>query len=402
MESHMKRILDLTAKDILQNLRDRQTFLFLLIMPIGFTLLFGFAFGGFSKTKEDSRLVIGYLDLDQGQLSSPLRLALEASTVIRLNTDETTSESDLEKQVAEDDLAAALIVPQGFSAGLLDEAPLPLLLIADPTSQAGQAVQNELRSIISHLTSAVLTAQAVQSVQGDLEDFQPAFTQALEAWQEPAIRLNVVEASSVEKAQGGNPFTSFAHTSPGMMLQFAIAGLLGAAQVIVNERKSRTLQRLLTTPITRVQVLIGHYLAIVLIILCQLLLLIVFGQLILKLNYFSHLPATLVMALTTALCVGALGLLIGAFARTEEQAVIFTMIPMFILAGLGGAWVPLEVTGAAFQAVGHLSPVAWAMDGFKDILLRGGGMELVWLPALALLGYTGVFFGFAVWRFRFE
>jgi ABC-2 type transport system permease protein len=398
----MKRILDLTAKDILQNLRDRQTFLFLLIMPIGFTLLFGFAFGGFSKTKEDSRLVIGYLDLDQGQLSSPLRLALEASTVIRLNTDETTSESDLEKQVAEDDLAAALIVPQGFSAGLLDEAPLPLLLIADPTSQAGQAVQNELRSIISHLTSAVLTAQAVQSVQGDLEDFQPAFTQALEAWQEPAIRLNVVEASSVEKAQGGNPFTSFAHTSPGMMLQFAIAGLLGAAQVIVNERKSRTLQRLLTTPITRVQVLIGHYLAIVLIILCQLLLLIVFGQLILKLNYFSHLPATLVMALTTALCVGALGLLIGAFARTEEQAVIFTMIPMFILAGLGGAWVPLEVTGAAFQAVGHLSPVAWAMDGFKDILLRGGGMELVWLPALALLGYTGVFFGFAVWRFRFE
>jgi ABC-2 type transport system permease protein len=398
----MKRILDLTAKDILQNLRDRQTFLFLLIMPIGFTLLFGFAFGGFSKTKEDSRLVIGYLDLDQGQLSSPLRLALEASTVIRLNTDETTSESDLEKQVAEDDLAAALIVPQGFSAGLLDEAPLPLLLIADPTSQAGQAVQNELRSIISHLTSAVLTAQAVQSVQGNLEDFQPAFTQALEAWQEPAIRLNVVEASSVEKAQGGNPFTSFAHTSPGMMLQFAIAGLLGAAQVIVNERKSRTLQRLLTTPITRVQVLIGHYLAIVLIILCQLLLLIVFGQLILKLNYFSHLPATLVMALTTALCVGALGLLIGAFARTEEQAVIFTMIPMFVLAGLGGAWVPLEVTGAAFQAVGHLSPVAWAMDGFKDILLRGGGMELVWLPALALLGYTGVFFGFAVWRFRFE
>ena len=398
----MKKIFDLTAKDILQNLRDRQTFLFLLIMPIAFTVLFGFAFGGFSKPPEDSRLVVAYLDLDQGPLSPQLRLSLEASTVIRLETDETVSESDLEKQVAEDDLVAALIVPQGFSQALIDGKSLPLKLMTDSASQAGQAVQNELRTIAGHLTSAAITAQAIQSVQGDSVGFEPVFAQAMEEWQEPPIRLNVIEASAVEKAPDANPFTSFAHTSPGMMVQFAIAGLLGAAQVIVHERKSRTLQRLLTTPITRFQVLVGHYLAIVLIILSQLLILIVFGQLILKLDYFSQLPATLAMALTTALCVGALGLLIGALAKTEEQAVIFTIMPMFILAGLGGAWVPLEVTGPTFQAVGHFSPVAWAMDGFKDILVRGGGLELVWLPALALMGYAVLFFGLAVWRFRFE
>jgi ABC-2 type transport system permease protein len=398
----MKRILDLTAKDILQNLRDRQTFFFLLIMPIGFTLLFGFAFGGFSKAKEDNRLEIGYLDLDQGQLSAALRNALEASTVIRLSAEEVAMESDLEKLAADEELLAALIVPQGFSAGILQGKPLPLKLITAPSSQAGQAVQTELRTITSRLVSAALTAQAVQSLQGNSGDFQAAFEQAIAAWQESAIQLNVVAASSLEKSSGGNPFTSFAHTSPGMMLQFAIAGLLGAAQVIVSERKSRTLQRLLTTPITRLQVLIGHYLAIALILFSQLLLLILFGQLILKLNYFAQLPATLFMALATALCIGALGLLIGAIAKSEEQAVIFTIIPMFVLAGFGGAWVPLEVTGPTFQTVGHLSPVAWGMDGFKDILLRGGGLELVWLPALALLGYAVVFFGFAVWRFRLD
>jgi hypothetical protein len=41
---------------------------------------------------------------------------------------------------------------------------------------------------------------------------------------------------------------------------------------------------------------------------------------------------------------------------------------MFVLAGLGGAWVSLEVTGAVFQTIGHLSPVAWAMDGFKNVI----------------------------------
>ena len=55
---------------------------------------------------------------------------------------------------------------------------------------------------------------------------------------------------------------SMAHSSPGMMMQFAIAGLLTAATVIVNERKTRSLQRLLTTATSRFQILFGHYLAI--------------------------------------------------------------------------------------------------------------------------------------------
>jgi ABC-2 type transport system permease protein len=72
---------------------------------------------------------------------------------------------------------------------------------------------------------------------------------------------------------------------------------------------------------------------------------------------------------------------------------------MFLLSGLGGAWVPLEVTGETFQAIGHLSPVAWAMDGVKNISIRGLGIESVMLPALALLGYATLFFALATWRF---
>jgi len=65
---------------------------------------------------------------------------------------------------------------------------------------------------------------------------------------------------------------------------------------------------------------------------------------------------------------------------------------------LGGAWVPLEVTGETFAAIGHVSPVAWAMDGFKNVIIRGFGLESVWVPCLALAGYALVFFILAVWR----
>jgi len=70
-----------------------------------------------------------------------------------------------------------------------------------------------------------------------------------------------------------------------MMLQFAIAGLLVAAQLIVNERKTRCLQRLLTTATARGHILLGHYLAITTIIFSQFILLIGFAQLVLKLDY---------------------------------------------------------------------------------------------------------------------
>ena len=86
--------------------------------------------------------------------------------------------------------------------------------------------------------------------------------------------------------------------------------------------------------------------------------------------------------------------------RYQEKAVMFSLIPMFVLSGLGGAWVPLEFTGATFQAVGHISPVAWAMDGFKNIVARGLSFNSVLLPAAALLGYAVLFFGLALWRFR--
>ena len=80
----MIRILDIAQKDLLQLVRDRKTFLFLLIMPVAFTLLFGYAFGGFGGSS-DSRLPVGYLDQDNSRLSRKLHDLLAASKVIRLD-----------------------------------------------------------------------------------------------------------------------------------------------------------------------------------------------------------------------------------------------------------------------------------------------------------------------------
>jgi len=106
--------------------------------------------------------------------------------------------------------------------------------------------------------------------------------------------------------------------------------------------------------------------------------------------------------LALALWVGGLGLLIGTFSKGEEQVIMWTMIAMFTLTALGGAWFPLEFTGKAFNTIGHLTPGAWAMDGFQNIIMRGLGLSSVLLPVGIMLAYAALFFGLAIWRFRFE
>jgi ABC-2 type transport system permease protein len=392
----MIRIFDIALKDLLQLSRDFKTFMFLLIMPILFTFLFGYAFGGFGGNDSDSRLPVGYLSQDDSWVTDELHDLLDKSEVIRLKENAFLTPADLEKLVADGDLAAAVIVPDGYGRAVLKDKTVRLIVFADSGAQAWTTIEAELLTITSRVDGAVRTATIMEGMDLEGVPFNYAFDQTLSAWDEPPITINETSSLAITETSGGN--SALSHTSPGMMLQFAIAGLLTAAQIIVTERKSRTLQRLLTTNTRRIHVVIGHFLAIFLLIFTQFTILIIFGQFVLKVNYLRLPSATMLVAFCAALCISALGLLIGIFAKSEEQAITFSLIPMFVFAGLGGAWVPLEVTGETFQAIGHLSPVAWGMDGFENICARGLGFESVLLPSAALAGYALLFFSLAVWR----
>jgi ABC-2 type transport system permease protein len=392
----MLRILDITFKDLLQLSRDFKVFMFLLIMPIIFTFLFGYAFGGFSSDNSDSRLPIGYLSQDDHWVTDELHKLLDKSEIVRLEDNTFLSEADYEKLVADGNLAAVVIVPKGYGKSVLKNKTARLTVIADTSTQAWTTVEAELLSLTSRLDGAVRTADILTGMKLEGVPFDYAFEQTISAWDEPPITIRETSSLALENTDDVNK--ALAHTAPGMMQQFAIAGLLTAAQVIVAERKSRTLQRLLTTDTRRIHVVLGHYLAIFVLIFTQFAILITFGQLALKVGYFRVPNATLLVAFCAALCISALGLLIGILAKTEEQAVIFSLVPMFVFAGLGGAWVPLEVTGATFQVIGHFTPIAWGMDGFENIVARGLGFESVLIPSAALAGYALVFFTLAVWR----
>jgi ABC-2 type transport system permease protein len=406
------RILDIALKDIRQLIFDWRTALFLLLMPIGFTLLFAYVFGG--DGADDPRLPVGYVDQDGGSILSTRLLALlESSESVRPVVLEDADPEEAQAQVADEELAAAVVVPAGFGAQAPSDngnGSVKPIVIVDPSSNAGQAAQSGIQVAQMRLLGAIETANltshayraAGETANGEF--WTESLDRAIEAWDDPPLTVTSNPSGGVAEEEEEESGTSndYAHSSAGIMVQFAMAGLIGAAEIIVVERKSGTMRRLLTTPVARTDIILGHFLAMFVMILAQLTVLILFGQLLLGVEYLREPLGSLLMLLITAFWAASLGLLIGIFARTEEQIVIYTIGTMLVLSGLGGAWMPLEFTSKAFQTVGHLMPTAWAIDGFENIVVRGLGFGSVLLPAAILLGFAVVFFAVAVWRFRFE
>lgn len=413
------RLRTLALKDLQQILRDRKSALFLVIMPILFTVFFGLVFHpeDNSATASDPRLPVGLVNEEAGGLVGlHLETLLAASDVIRpvVLTEAEAAADQASQMVADGDLAAVVRVPAGYSQAIGAGQAASLAVIADQGTSAGRAAVTALETVTGRLLGAVETAHlsvAAYAAQASFADdaaqqayFEAAFTAAAAAWGDPPLSATVTLATGPATSDEDQPTvpSGFMQSSAGMIVQFAVFGLISSAMLLVLERKTGALARMLTTPISRVEVIGGHIAAMLVIVLAQEALLILVGQFAFGVNYLHEPAGVALMALALAVWAASLGLLIGAVARKEEQVIVICLIAMFVLAGMGGAWFPLEVAGQAFSTLGHLLPTAWAMDGFQNIIVRGLGFNSVLLPAGVLLAYAAAFFGLAVWRFKFE
>ena len=398
------RILDIILKDLSQIFRDKKSLLFLVAMPIVFTLFMGFAYksgGNNNPASADNRLPLGWVNNDpNGLLSGQLFDRLSNSDSIKLVELEAATAND---SVRKGKVAGALIVPAGFSEQITAN-PKQLTLVTDLNSSQGQSLFQLVRTPVTQLmSSAEIARLSAESAgkPGDTTEIEQAFTAAAQAWMETdsaaLVKVVMAVAEPEQDWYGDNPYNQ---ASPGILVQFAIFGLVTSGQILVQERKTRTLQRMMTTSMHAWQIVAGHLLAMFAVVFIQEALLVLFGQLVLGVNYAREPLGILVVSIALGLWIAAMGLLIGVLVNNDSQVVLVSLMAMFIFSAMGGTWFMLEASSGAFATIGRLLPSAWAMNGYQNILIRGLGLGSTWHPALALLAYSLGFFGLAVWRFR--
>lgn len=407
------RMIQIALKDLRQVLGDVRVLLFLVAMPLVFTLFMGYAYhSGDNRDREaaaDTRIPLGWVGQDaRGALSASLLASLNALDGVRVVDYSAQGAGAAGEAVHSGEIAGALIVPASFSAQAAAGNQPQLTLVADAGSTQGRALAEMLRGPVLRIYSASAIARLAAEQTGDQAAYAPGLSIAMQRWSAvdtaSLLRLQQAvpgDAGAETEASwfGDNPYNQ---ASPGILVQFAIMSLVSSANVLLAERKSRTLERMVTTSLPRWQILLGHALGMLALTMLQVLLLVVFGQLLLGVDYFRAPLATLLVSLAIGLWVAGMGLLIGMLVKDDSQVVLFALLAMFVFSGLGGTWFPLELAGGAYAAVARTLPSAQAMAGYQNILIRGLGLSSVVTPVLSLLAWAAGFGLLAWWRFRRE
>jgi ABC-2 type transport system permease protein len=393
------KILDLVLKDLRQILHDKNSAVFLVAMPIVFTFFMGYAYRSGESSAADERIPLAWIEKEPvSELSSMLFNHLQDGNTFEVTRMELDAAQNNLKRGKVDGI---LVIPTDFDQKVQENKDPQLTLIADTTSTTGQSVYQLLRTPVSQLMSSFEIGHLNAENLDDPNEFLPTVNIAWKKWAshnlDSMVRVEQASGQKEESWFGDNPYNQ---ASPGIIVQFAIIGLVTSGQILMQERKTRTLQRLMTTSMHPWQIIAGHMLAMFTIVFLQTVLMIIFGQFVLKVNYLRVPVGTFLIAISLGLWVSSMGLLIGTVAKSDNQVVLYSMLAMFVFSALGGTWFPLEGAGETFASIARFLPSTWAMTGLQNILIRRLDMASLWQPTAILLAYAFGFFLLAIWRFR--
>ena len=398
----MNRILTLGRKDLLETRRDRLSFLFILVMPLAFTTFFGLLFGGNSD-----RLPLAVQNADGGPAARQLVAALDGSDAVRVVR---RSAGDFEQWMADGRAAAGLLIPAGFSQAVEAGEPARLTIVSKAGSSGALAVSSEVRAVAGRIAAAGVAARVgadsamsgvsfqgpAQKAAAQAQAMAAAGPAAAQAMDDPVVSIRTVQAG----AAAGQIPSGFVLSSPGMMVNFIMFSLTTAGIALILERRNGTLQRLMTTRVRRSELIAGKIAGMFALTFVQQILLIAVGQFVFGVDYLRDPAALLLMMVSLSLVASSLGLLLASVLTSEQALIAAVVITSMAVSALSGAWFPLEITGSAFQFVGHLLPTSWILEGLRGIIVRGFDVRDV-LPAFAIaVAWSAGLFAAAVARFR--
>lgn len=180
------------------------------------------------------------------------------------------------------------------------------------------------------------------------------------------------------------------YLTPGILSWgVAVSAVFGSALTLVSWRRKQVLRRIRLAPVSATSVLSSRILVSAGVAMVQgaifigIAMLPVFG---LKLSGSWWLAIPLLLLGTIAFF--ALGMLVGAFAKTEEAASAAANIVVLPMAFLSGTFFPVDQAPAWLQTVSKIFPLRHMNDGMLDVLVRGKGIEALAVPAAVLIGFA--------------
>lgn len=420
----MKKALHVACKDIRIRIADRTALLFLLVTPFVLTLILGAAFGGLGGGEENgpSAIPVAVANLDGGQLGRVLVDVLTSPELSDLfDTRLETSEAGARQWVDEENYAAAVIVPAGFSEAVVPGGfdpsqlsnpggaePVAVTVYSNPTMvinagiveavveafawQVSSSVVGGTVSVEQLLASGKLSPMGIMAyVQEMAQRFE---AQGQEGFQQ---LITLRQETVAGREAGSDTDWVIAYYAPSMAIMFLSFGVTMGARSILEEERTGTLGRLLTTPTPVRAILGGKLVSTFLAGILQFGVLVGASSLLFGLDW-GHPLALIVLSLALVAAMTSLGMALAAVVRSEEQVNTWGVAVLLVFSAISGNFVPRFGFPDWLKTLGLITPNAWALEGFTKLGLGGGlsdvGAEIGALAAMAVVLFAVGVIGF--------
>ena len=367
----MRRLLALVRKEFLQLSRDRVTLRMIVLIPVMQTIIFGFAIDYDVK-----RLPTIVLDEDRSFESRELVAKLTASDYFRIMGD-VSSLAEIERELDGARASVGLVIDRDYGKNLRSGAPARALLVVNASdtvvSSEAMAVAGGVATQLSVATLSRQSGAAAGALPVDLR---------VRAWYNPDLKTSTFIVPGL-----------IAILLTFTLIQFTAMG-------IVRERERGTLEQLQVTPFTRLELILGKILPFLLIGLFQLTLVLVLMRFVFAIPIAGSLTGLYAVGLVFIAAVLGLGMLVSTIAKTQMQAMQMSFFFLLPFVFLSGYVFPIDGMPPAFRLVTYLIPARYFIEVIRGIVLRGASLADLWEPVAALVVYTIVIIGVAVFRFR--
>ncbi|CEG29275.1 ABC transporter permease [Bacillus sp. B-jedd] len=228
-----------------------------------------------------------------------------------------------------------------------------------------------------------------------LEGSDPTANRAFMLWVQEAFKPVMPKADTgelpVTYLHGSDSMSQFDYFGPVLLAYFAFFFVFLIAGVsFLRERTSGTLERLLSSPLRRWEIVAGYVLGFGIFTTIQATIITWYGIYILDMLMEGSFLLVLLTILLLSFTALTLGILLSAFANNEMQIIQFiplVIVPQVFFSGLFN----LETISEWLSWIGPLTPLYYAADAVRDVMVRGYGLNEIYPDLLLLLGLSILF-----------
>lgn len=353
--------------------RDRAALFSTIALPIVLVLLIGLSVG-----QAKPQLAVGVLERSPGPLGTSLIAELEKSPALQVSV--YTERADLYRDIRMGLVGGGVEVPPDGEA---------VQVFVQLASTGAGVVMSSVNAAAAQVGTRAVAIDVLEEQVG-ADQARAAVDQAISAVPAVTVATRTVGTATQADTNG------FALAVPSQLILFTfLNGLLGAG-TLVQARQLGVFRRMLAAPHGIGVYVSGLGLSRFLIAMLQAVILLGLGLLMFGVRLGDPV-AVVTLVLVYSVIAAAAGMLLGAVVRTPGQAAAIG-VPLGIVFGmLGGCMWPLSVVGPTMRVIGHLTPHAWAMDAWNQVINDGAGVTGIGTQLGVLVAVAAVLSVLAVW-----